>query len=94
MDDMDAGFLDRADFESMGMRMEFQSEERNINRKGHGRGEKRRAPTLTRETVTGSIQVPVNTWRLRCARALAQKPAQSCRRRCAHEGPLRARQAF
>ena len=40
MDDMDAGFLDRADFESLGMRMEFHSEERNINRKGHGRGEK------------------------------------------------------
>ena len=53
MDDMDAGFLDRADFESMGMRMEFQSEERNINRKGHGRGEKNRAATLPAKRLPG-----------------------------------------
>jgi hypothetical protein len=53
MDDMDAGFLDRADIESMGMRMEFQSEERNINRKGHGRGEKNRAPTLPAKRLPG-----------------------------------------
>ena len=53
MDDMDAGFLDRVDFESMGMRMEFQSEKRNTNRKGHGRGGKNRAPTLPAKRFPG-----------------------------------------
>jgi hypothetical protein len=41
------------DFESMGMRMEFQSEKRNTNRKGHGRGEKNRAPTLPAKRFRG-----------------------------------------
>src|SRR5882724_9414512 len=37
----------------MGMRMEFPSEERNINRKGHGRGEKKTRANVTRESLRG-----------------------------------------
>jgi len=80
MDDMDAGFLDRADFESLGMRMEFHSEERNINRKGAmGVGKKtarQRYPRNGYEVNPSSCKYLATSWCPRsCAKASAVLPS-------------------